>query len=221
MYRKSKLISAELAASFIQDGMSVMIGGFLKCGSPTRVIPHLLSRKNLTLIANDTSFPDSDKGLLIAHQCVQKAIVTHIGMNPETGRQMHAGTLEVELVPQGTLAERIRAGGAGLGGILTPTGIGTVVENGKKIIEVDGVKYLLEKPLKADAALIYGSRVDSHGNVAFKGTTRNFNTVMAMAAKTVIVEAESYTTTPIDPNEVVIPGLLVDYIVANGAVNDR
>lgn len=220
MSKKSKLISSQAAANFIQDGMSVMIGGFLKCGSPVCVIPYLLKRKNLTLIANDTSFIDSDKGLLIAHQCVRKAIVTHIGMNPETGRQMHEGTLEVELVPQGTLAERIRAGGSGLGGVLTPTGIGTVVENSKQKITIDGKEYLLEKPLKADVALIYGSKVDSYGNVSFYGTTRNFNTVMAMAAKTVIVEADEYVETALDPNDVVIPGLLIDYIIDKAAQND-
>ncbi len=213
MTKKSKLTTPKAAAALIQDGMSLMIGGFLKCGSPVCVIPHLLERKNLTLIANDTSFIDSDKGLLIANRCVKKAIVTHIGMNPETGRQMHEGTLEVELVPQGTLAERIRAGGAGLGGILTPTGIGTVVEDGKQKMVVDGKEYLLEKPLTADVALIYGSKVDSFGNIAFYGTTRNFNTVMATAGKTVIVEADEYVETALDPNEVVIPGLLVDYII--------
>ena len=143
----TKVITDAEAAKLIQDGMSVMIGGFLKCGSPTRVIEKLLENgtKNLTIIANDTSFIDSDKGKLVANKRVKKAIVTHIGMNPETGRQMHDGEMTVELVPQGTLAERIRAGGAGLGGILTPTGVGTVVEKGKQVIEVDGKKYLLEK----------------------------------------------------------------------------
>lgn len=210
---KVKVISAQEAATLIQDGMSLMVGGFLKCGSPKRVIPHLLKRRQLTLIANDTSFIDSDKGTLIANHCVQKAIVTHIGMNPETGRQMHDGTLSVELVPQGTLAERIRAGGAGLGGILTPTGIGTIVEEGKQKITLDGRDYLLERPLTADVALIYGSRVDKYGNVSFYGTTRNFNSIMATAAKTVIVEADEYSDEALDPNDIVIPALFVDYIV--------
>ena len=211
----TKVITDAEAAKLIQDGMSVMIGGFLKCGSPTRVIEKLLENgtKNLTIIANDTSFIDSDKGKLVANKRVKKAIVTHIGMNPETGRQMHDGEMVVELVSQGTLAERIRAGGAGLGGILTPTGVGTVVETGKQVIEVDGKKYLLEKPLKADIALIYADKADKYGNLGYFGTTRNFNTVMALAGATVIVEAEEYIDGAMDPNEVVVPGVLVDYIV--------
>ena len=215
----TKVITDAEAAKLIQDGMSVMIGGFLKCGSPRRVIEKLLENgtKNLTIIANDTSFVDSDKGKLVAHKRVKKAIVTHIGMNPETGRQMHDGEIAVELVPQGTLAERIRAGGAGLGGILTPTGVGTVVEKGKQVIEVDGKKYLLEKPLKADIALIYADKADKYGNLGYYGTTRNFNTVMALAGSTVIVEAEEYIDGSLDPNEVVVPGVLVDYIVVKGA----
>ena len=210
-----KIISVEKAASLIQSGDSVMVGGFLKCGTPTCIIDQLLKNeiKDLTLIANDTSFPDSDRGKLITAKAVKKAIVTHIGMNPETGRQMHTGELDVELVPQGTLAERIRAGGAGLGGILTPTGVGTVVQDKKDLIVVDGKEYLLEKPLRADVALIYGSKVDKYGNVSFFGTTRNFNTVMAMAADVVIVEADSYSETPLNPNEVVIPGVFINYIV--------
>lgn len=211
----TKVITDAEAAKLIQDGMSVMIGGFLKCGSPTRVIEKLLENgtKNLTIIANDTSFIDSDKGKLVANKRVKKAIVTHIGMNPETGRQMHDGEMTVELVPQGTLAERIRAGGAGLGGILTPTGVGTVVEKGKQVIEVDAKKYLLEKPLKADIALIYADKADKYGNLGYFGTTRNFNTVMALAGATVIVEAEEYIDGAMDPNDVVVPGVLVDYIV--------
>lgn len=210
-----KVISVQKAAGLIHSGDSLMIGGFLKCGTPTLVIDQLLKNgvKDLTLIANDTSFPDSDRGKLIVAKCVKKAIVTHIGMNPETGRQMHDGSLDVELVPQGTLAERIRAGGAGLGGILTPTGVGTVVQTGKQVITVDGKDYLLEKPLHANVALIYGSKVDRYGNVSFFGTTRNFNTVMAMAADIVIVEADTYCEEPLEPNEVVIPGVFINYIV--------
>ena len=215
----TKVITDAEAAKLIRDGMSVMIGGFLKCGSPTMVIEKLLENgtRNLTLIANDTSFIDSDKGKLVANKRVKKAIVTHIGMNPETGRQMHDGEMIVELVPQGTLAERIRAGGAGLGGILTPTGVGTVVESGKQVIEVDGKKYLLEKPLKADIALIYADKADKYGNLGYFGTTRNFNTVMALAASTVIVEVEEYIDGALDPNDIVVPGVLVDHIVIKGA----
>ncbi len=211
----SKIISAAEAATFIRSGDTVMIGGFLKCGTPKQIINELLLKetRDLTLIANDTCYPDSDRGLLITEKRIKKVIVSHVGTNPETGRQMHDGTLEVELVPQGTLAERIRAAGAGLGGVLTPTGIGTVIENGKEIIEVDGRKFILEKPLFADIAIIYGTKVDSHGNVSFQGTTRNFNPVMATAAKTVIVEADEYYAGAMNPNDVVIPGLYIDYIV--------
>ena len=150
-----KIITATDAGKMIANNSSLMIGGFLKCGSPIRVIEEILKCgvTNLTLIANDTSFPDSDRGKLIVNKCVKKAMVTHIGTNPETVRQMNCGELEVELVPMGTLIERIRAAGAGLGGILTPTGVGTVVEQGKKTVEIDGRKFLFEKPLNADVAI--------------------------------------------------------------------
>lgn len=213
-----KLVSVDYAASLIKDGSSLMTGGFLKCGSPKEVIEKLLENgtKDLTLIANDTSFPEFERGKLVVNKRIKKAIVSHIGTNPETGKQMHSGEMEVELVPQGTLAERIRAAGAGLGGILTPTGIGTIVQEGKIVLEVDGNKYLLEKPLKADVALIYGTKVDSFGNISFFGSTRNFNTVMATAADIVIVEADEIVEGSLDPNEIVIPGIFVDYIVKGG-----
>lgn len=209
-----KIISVTDAAKLIQSNSSIMIGGFLRCGSPDKIIEEIINNHTdgLTLIANDTCVADSDRGRLIVNKLVKKAIVTHIGTNPETGRQMHAGELEVELVPMGTLIERIRAGGAGLGGILTPTGIGTVVEKGKPIMEIDGKKYLLEKPLKADVALIYASKADKFGNLFLDGTTRNFNTVMATAAETVIVEAQEICEEPLNPAEVTIPGIFVDYI---------
>ncbi len=215
MFKEKKIISAREAADLIPVGSSIMIGGFLKCGSPTQVIPYLLKNKtnHLMLIANDTSFVDSDKGQLIAAGLIEKAVVTHIGMNPETGRQMHEGTLKVELVPQGTLAERIRAGGAGLGGVLTPTGLGTIVEENKEKITLDGKTYLLEKALKADVALIYASKADKYGNLSYKGSTRNFNTVMATAAQCVIAEIDELSDTALSPNEIVVPGLFVQYLV--------
>lgn len=211
-----KIISAQEAGKLISSGSSLMVGGFLNCGSPVKVIDALIANKtnNLTLIANDTSVPEADRGKLIVNKMVKKAIVGHIGTNPETGRQMDAGELEVELVPLGTLVERIRAGGSGLGGVLTPTGVGTLVEKGKQIMEIDGRRYLLEKPIKADVALIYGTKADKFGNVFLHGTTRNFNTVMAMAAKTVIVEADEIVDDCLDPDMVTIPGVFVDYIVA-------
>jgi acetate CoA/acetoacetate CoA-transferase alpha subunit len=208
-----KVISTAEAGKLINDGASVMVGGFIQCGVPKRVVNELAETgtKNLTLISIDTSFADADRGRLVANKQLKKAIVSHIGLNPETGNRMQSGDLEVELVPMGTLVERIRAAGAGLGGVLTPTGVGTIVEEGKDVIEVDNKKYLLEKPIHADFAIIYGTKVDKHGNVAFFGSTRNSNTVMATAAKTVIVEADELVDC-LDPNEVVIPGLFVDYI---------
>ena len=193
-----------------------MIGGFLRCGTPAKLIDELVKNNisGLTLIANDTSTPDFDRGKLIVNKQIKKAIVAHIGTNPETGRQMNAGELEVELVPMGTLVERIRSGGAGLGGFLTPTGVGTIVEQGKQIMEIDGRKYLFEKPLRADFALIYATKIDKFGNAFLEGTTRNFTPVMATAAETVIVEAEEISDEPLNPNEVTIPGIFVDYIAS-------
>lgn len=211
-----KFISAQEAAKLIPDNATVMIGGFLRCGSPKRVIDAMIERKTsgLTLIANDTGFPDSDRGKLIVNKMVKKAIVTHIGTNPETGRQFNNAEIEVELVPMGTLVEKIRAAGAGLGGFLTPTGVGTIVENGKQTIELNGKKYLLETPLRADFAIVYATKVDRFGNAFLEGTTRNFNTVMATAADTVIIEADEVSETPLDPNLITIAGIFADYIVA-------
>ncbi len=211
-----KIISAADAGKMIPSGSTVMIGGFLHCGSPNKIIDEMITQNvhDLTLIANDTSCPDSDRGKLIVNKRVKKAIVTHIGTNPETGRQFVNGEIEVEFVPMGTLVERIRAGGAGLGGVLTPTGIGTVVEQGKQTIEIDGKKYLLEKPLKADFAIVYGTKADKYGNVYLENSTKNFNTVMATAAKTVIVEADELVEDCLDANHITIPGIYIDYIVA-------
>ncbi len=211
-----KLISLDEAVSYIEDGMTVMIGGFLACGTPERLIDKLVEKgvKDLTLIANDTSFVDRGIGKLIVSKQFKKVIVSHIGTNKETGRQMTEGETEVVLVPQGTLAEQVRAAGVGLGGVLTPTGLGTIVQEGKDVITIDGKDYLLEKPLKADVALIYGSIVDKKGNIGYKGTTRNFNPLMAMAADRVIVEAEEIVEVgAIDPTNVVTPGIFVHHIV--------
>ena len=211
-----KIISAQEAAKLIPDNATVMIGGFLRCGSPKRVIDAMIERKTsgLTLIANDTGFPDSDRGKLIVNKMVKKAIVTHIGTNPETGKQLNNAEIEVELVPMGTLVEKIRAAGSGLGGFLTPTGVGTIIETGKQTIELNGKKYLLETPLKADFAIVYATKVDRFGNAFLEGTTRNFNTVMATAADTVIIEADELSETPLDPNLITIAGIFADYIVA-------
>ncbi len=208
------IVSIAEAAKLIHDDASVMIGGFLCCGSPQKIIDELVKNqtKGLTLIANDTGFPDSDRGKLIVNKLVKKAIVTHIGTNPETGKQWHNKEIEVELVPMGTLIERIRCAGASLGGFLTPTGVGTVVEEGKQVMEINGKKYLLETPLSADFAIIYATKTDKFGNAFLDGTTRNFNPVMATAAKTVIVETEELSEEPLNPNEITIPGVFIDYI---------
>ena len=191
-----------------------MVGGFLRCGTPYKTINEVVKNKtsNLTLIANDTCYPEYDRGQLIVNKLVKKAIVAHIGTNPETGRQMNSGELEVELVPMGTLVEKIRSAGAGLGGFLTPTGVGTVVEKGKETMVIDGKKYLFEKPLKADVAVIYATKSDKFGNAFLDGTTRNFNVVMATAADTVILEPEEISEEPLNPAEITIPGIFVDYI---------
>ena len=209
-----KIISIAEAAQLIKENSSLMVGGFLRCGTPVKVIDELVKNKTggLTLIANDTSYPEYDRGKLVVNRLVKKAIVTHIGTNPETGRQMNAGEMDIELVPMGTLVERIRSAGAGLGGVLTPTGIGTVVAEGKQTVEIDGKPYLLEKPLRADCALIYASKADKFGNAFLDGTTRNFNTVMATAAQTVILEADEITDEPLDPAEITMARIFIDYI---------
>lgn len=209
-----KIVSAKEAVGLIKDNASVMIGGFISCGAPDELVDALVEQnvKNLTLIVNDTTVPNVDKGKLITNKQVKKVIASHIGLNPETGKQMHAGEIDVELVPMGTLVERIRAKGTGLGGILTPTGVGTIIEENKETMEIDGKKFIFERPLGADFALIYGTKVDKHGNATFYGTTRNINTVMATAAETVIIQADELVD-ELDPNEVVIPGLFIDYIV--------
>ena len=209
---KNKLVSMEEAVSHVKDGMTVFIGGFLGVGTPEKIIDALIAKgvKDLTVIANDTGFPDKGIGRLVVNNQVKKVIASHIGTNPETGRKMQSGEMEVELAPQGTLAERVRAGGNGLGGILTPTGIGTIVEEGKEVLTVDGKKYILEKPLRADVALLNGSVVD----VIYAKTTKNFNPMMATAADTVIVFAEKLVKVgEIDPDHVMTSRIFVDYIV--------
>lgn len=210
-----KIISAKEAAALVKDGDSLMMGGFLGCGTAHKCVDELLKlgTKNLTMIGNDTAMADYSYGKLVVNRQIKKLIATHIGTNKETGRQMSAGELEVELVPQGTLAERIRASRSGLGGVLVSTGIGTLVAEGKEVIKVDGKEYLLEKPLKANVALVYATYADKYGNLAYDGTTRNFNALMAMAADLVIVEVEQVLDSALDPNRVVVPFVAVDYIV--------
>ncbi|HZJ74035.1 MAG TPA: 3-oxoacid CoA-transferase subunit A, partial [Perlabentimonas sp.] len=198
------------------DGMTVMVGGFLAVGTPTSIIAKLVESgvKDLTIICNDTAFVDKGVGLLVANKQVKNIITSHIGTNPSTIEQLNNKEVSIEFSPQGTLAERIRCAGAGLGGFLTPTGIGTVVQEGKQVVNVDGKDYLLEKPLHADIALIGASVSDTIGNLIYKGSTQNFNPIMATAAKTVIVEAEEVVEVgQIAPENVKTQSIFVTHIV--------
>jgi acetate CoA/acetoacetate CoA-transferase alpha subunit len=211
-------IALDQAVSAIPDGAILMIGGFMGVGTPERLVDEIVrqGKRDLTVIANDTAKPGVGIGKLVGAKLVRKAIVSHIGLNPDTQQQMMNGTTQVELVPQGTLIERIRAGGFGLGGILTPTGVGTVVEQGKRRIEVDGKSFLLETALRADFALVHAFLADYLGNLSYALTARNFNPVIAMAADKVIVTAEHIVPIGvIAPDHVVTPAPLVDYLIAN------
>jgi len=211
-------VSLEQAIARIPDGASLMIGGFMGVGSPERLIDELVrqGKRNLTVIANDNALPGIGIGKLVSAGLMRKTIASHIGLNPETQKMMIAGGLEVELVPQGTLIERIRAAGYGLGGILTPTGVGTVVEEGKQKIAVEGRDYLLETPLRADFALVQAFLCDYLGNLTYVLTARNFNPLIAMAADTVIVDAEHIVPVGlIPPDHVITPAAIVDYVVAH------
>ncbi len=210
-----KQVTLEEAVAQIKDGMTIMVGGFLAVGAPTQIVDALVEKgvKDLTLICNDTAFPDQSIGKLIVNRQVKKLYVSHIGTNPETSNQMNAGELDVEFCPQGTLAERIRAKGAGLGGVLTATGLGTIIAEGKEVITVDGKEYLLEKPLGADVAIIGASIADEAGNLIYKGTTQNFNPLMATAADIVIAEAEEVVATgSLAPETIHTSGVYVDYL---------
>jgi acetate CoA/acetoacetate CoA-transferase alpha subunit len=213
-----KTVSLQEAVGMIPDGASLMIGGFMGVGTPERLVEELVrqGKRDLTVIANDNASPGRGIGKLVTAGLVKKTIASHIGLNPEAQEQMIAGTLEVELVPQGTLIECIRAGGFGLGGILTPTGIGTIVEEGKQKIAVDGKDYLVEPALRADFALVHAFIADYLGNLAYALTARNFNPVMAMAADTVVVTADHIVPVGvISPDHIVTPAPVVDYLVSN------
>jgi len=212
----NKVVNPDQLKPLFRDGMTLMVGGFLGCGTPHKIIDILieLNVKDLTIIANDTSFADKGLGRLVVSGQVKKVITSHIGTNSETGRLMNEGKMEVQLVPQGTLIERIRCGGAGLGGVLTPTGVGTIVEEGKQKITVEGKEYLLELPLRADIAIIKGSITDEFGNTFYRGTTKNYNPIIATAADIVIVETEELVKIgELDADHVMTPGVFVDYIL--------
>ena len=213
-----KTVSLESAAAMIPDGATVMIGGFMGVGTPQRILDELVRRRTggLTVIANDTAMPGVGIGTLVRAGLVRRAIVSHIGLNPETQQQMIVGKIDVELVPQGTLIERIRAGGYGLGGVLTPTGVGTVVEEGKQTLTIGDKQFLVELALRADVALVSAFLADYVGNLTYALTARNFNPVIATAADLVIVDAENIVPTGvIPPDHVMTPAPLVDYLIAH------
>lgn len=209
-------ISPAAAAAVIPDGASLMVGGFMGVGSPHRLIEAIAAagKRNLTIIANDTGRPGFGVARLIAAGCVGRVIASHIGLNPETQKKMFSGEIEVELVPQGTLAERIRAGGYGLGGVLTKTGLGTLAQEGQKVIEIDGEPWLYAPPLRADFALLACDRADTNGNLHYQLTATNFNPVMAMAGSVVIAEPrEILPVGALPPDDVDTPGVLVDHLI--------
>jgi acetate CoA/acetoacetate CoA-transferase alpha subunit len=213
-------VKADAAAAMIPDGATLLIGGFMGVGTPERLIDALVDRgtKGLTIVCNDTARPGRGIGKLISANAVERVITSHIGLNPETQKKMIDGEIAVELVPQGTLVERIRAAGMGLGGVLTQTGLGTEVENGKQVIEVDGKRYLLETPLSGDFALIAAQQADYVGNLCYSLTAHSFNPIMAMAAATVIAEPDSIVPVGvIPPDAVKTPGALIDHILERAA----
>ena len=213
-----QLTTLEAAVELIPGGASLMVGGFMGVGTPERLVDELVrqGKRDLTVIGNDTAMPGVGIGKLVTAKCVRRVIVSHIGTNPETQQKMLSGEIEVDLVPQGTLIERIRAGGYGLGGVLTSTGVGTVVEEGKRKIDVGGREYLLELPLTADFALIQAFLADYLGNLTYALTARNFNPVVAMAGNTVIANADHIVPVGvIAPDHVVTPAPIVDYLIAH------
>ena len=213
-------LTVEEAVALIPDGARVMLSGFMGVGTPDRTVAALAAsgRRDLTVIVNDAARPDRGVGPLVKARCLRKFIGSHIGLNPDVQAQMRDGTLEVELVPQGTLVERIRAAGVGLGGVLTPTGLGTRVAEGKQVIEVEGKPYLLEPPLGADFALIAARSCDYVGNLTYMLTATNFNPIMALAAKVVIAEPEEIVPVGmIPPDAVKTPGALVDHVIRRAA----
>ena len=215
----SKIATVSQAMEHLHDGQRIMVGDFLGLTAPDALICALVEKnvKDLTLIAITTGKPDEGCGRLVANRQVKKAIVSHIGTNPISRELMESGEMEIEFVPQGTLAERIRCGGSGLGGVLTPTGIGTDMEKGRTKLVIDGAEYLLELPLRADVALVKAAKADPMGNLVYWRSGLTNNPQIAMAADFVIAEVEELVPFgSIDPNDVVTPGTLVDMVVVRG-----
>lgn len=219
-----KVVSLEHALGYFSDGMTLLAGGFGGVGNPPTLIQGILDKqiRNITLISNDTAFPHIGIGKLVTERRVKKVIASHIGSNPNAGAQMTAGELEVEFCPQGILAERVRAGGVGLGGILSDIGIGTIAEKGKQKVVVDGKEYLLETPLTAEVAIVHAKKADRFGNLVYDTSARNFNPLVAMAGDITIVEADEIVEIgQLHPEEIVTPGVFVDMIVQSEGVNWR
>lgn len=211
-----KLKTKKQIMELFQDNQTIMVGGFLGVGAPKTLIDFIVEKKvkGLTLIGNDTCFSGEGVGKLISNLQVAKVIATHVGTNPDVVRLKDEGKMEVELVPQGTMAERLRCGGAGLGGVLTPTGVGTIIEEGKEIKTINGKKYLIELPIQAEIALVKAWKADPYGNLVYRRSARNFNPLVAMAGKTVVVEAEEMVGVgEIDPDDVMTPGVFVNMIL--------
>lgn len=222
---EKKILTADEAIGLIKPGQTLMIGGFMGCGAPPKLISSLEKSglKDLTLVSNDCGWYNVEKQIAtgpavnVAAKQFSHVIATHIGLNPEIQRQMNAGETKVTLVPQGTLAERIRAAGCGLGGILTPTGVGTEVEEGKQVLDLDGQKYLLERGLKGDVAIIHAAKADKAGNLIYSRSARNFCPLMAMACDLVIVEADEIVEVgELDPECVITPSVFVKILVQGG-----
>jgi acetate CoA/acetoacetate CoA-transferase alpha subunit len=214
-----RAVSVEEAVAMIPPGASIMVGGFMGVGTPERLLDEVVRQRKtgLSLISNDAAVPGKGVGKLFDAALVSRLTATHIGLNPKAQQQMLANQVDVDLVPQGTFVERIRAGGCGLGGVLTPTGVGTLFAEGKRQIEVAGTTFLLETALRAKFALIHAFLADYLGNLTYALTARNFNPIMAMAADTVIVTAEHIVPVGvIAPDHVVTPAPLVDYLITNG-----
>ena len=214
---RNKIASLEQALAKCHSGMTVMLAGFTNVGSPNKFCRAMADAglRDLHIIANDAGNDRTDGiGSLIVEGCASSLVASHVGLNPKVAEQMNAGTLKVTLVPQGTLAERIRCGGTGLGGVLTPTGVGTMVSEGKHELEVDGRTYLLETPLRAEVAVVKAHRADKAGNLVYRRVAKNFNPVMAMAADFVIAEVEELVDIgQLDPDEIHTPGICVDMLV--------
>jgi acetate CoA/acetoacetate CoA-transferase alpha subunit len=210
------VLSPQEAAAKLHDGMTVMVGGFMTIGSPEKVIDAIVESgvKNLTVICNDAGLPGKGVGKLIEAGQVSKLVASHIGLNRVAGDKMNSGEMQIELVPQGTLVEQIRSAGAGLGGVLTKTGVGTLVQEGKRVIEIDGEEFLLELPRKADVSLLKASTCDVFGNTLYNKTTKNFNPVMATAAELVLVEPDEIVEPgKLSADAFTTPSVLIDYIV--------